>query len=185
MRTVREQLIQVQELTGQSQRRLQELRASLESQQMSPVPTPPPGGAAAPTPGGDSAGAPGPNQLYELSLDQFRRGSYGAAREGFGELLARYPTADVAADAQFFLAEAFAAERNAAAADSGYAAVVSRFPSSPRASTALYKRARQRQAAGRTAEARAMFEDVIRRYPRSGEAELARDAMREGARRPR
>jgi tol-pal system protein YbgF len=170
LREVREQLIQVQELTGQSQRRLQELRADMEQQREQ---------QAAAAAASDSAGAPapGPNQLYQLGTQQFGRGSYGAARDALGELLTRYPTADVAPDAQFFIAESFAAERNTAAADSAYAAVVTKYPASPRAATALYKRARQRQDAGRRADARTLFEEIVRRYPKSDEASLACDAL--------
>lgn len=178
LRSVGEQLIQVQELTGQSQRRLQELRASMEQRAET---TAPPGGAAPGAPA-DSTGGPGPNQLFEISLDQFRRGSFATARSGFSDLLRRFPTADVAADAQFYVAESYASERNAAAADSAYQAVVTRYPQSPRAATALYKRARARQAAGRRTEARALFDELVKKFPRSDEAELAREALRETAR---
>jgi tol-pal system protein YbgF len=167
-----EQIIQVQELTGQSQRRLQELRASLE----------PRAEAAAAAASGDTStasGEPGPNQLYELALDQFRRGSFATARAGFEDLLRRFPSADVADDAQFYVAESLAAAGSAAAADSAYRAVVTRYPASPRAATALYKRARTRAAAGRRAEARTLYEELVRRFPRSDEAELARGALRE------
>ena len=176
LRSVGEQLIQVQELTGQSQRRLQELRASMEQR----TETAPPAGGA-PVAAVDSTGGPGPNQLYEISLDQFRRGSFATARSGFSDLLRRFPTADVAADAQFYVAESYASERNAAAADSAYAVVVTRYAQSPKAATALYKRARARQAAGRRTEARPLFEELVRRFPRSDEAELARERLR-GAR---
>jgi len=178
LRSVGEQLIQVQELTGQSQRRLQELRASMEQRTAA---TPPATGTP-PVAAVDSSGGPGPNQLFEISLDQFRRGSFATARSGFSDLLRRFPTADVAADAQFYVAESYASERNAAAADSAYQAVVTRYPQSPRAATALYKRARARQAAGRRTEARTLFEDLVKRFPRSDEAELAREALRDTAR---
>ena len=176
-----QQLIAVQELTGQSQRRLQELRGSLEqrSQEMG---TPAAGardslrtaaGALA-TPGGE----PGPNQLFQLSLEQLRRGSAGAARAGFQDLLRRYPNADVAPDAQFYLAESYAQEGKAAAADSTYAALAAGHPQSSRAPTALYKHALQLQAAGKVQAARAVLEQVIRQYPRSDEAILARERLR-------
>ncbi len=167
LRALGEQLIQVQELTGQSQRRLQELRASFEARET----------AADTTAAG---GEPGPNQLYEIALDQFRRGSFAAARTAFQDLLRRFPTSDVAADAHFHVAESLASERNAAAADTAYAAVVTRYPQSPRAATALYKRARARQSAGRRPEARTLYEELVRRFPRSDEAELAREALRAG-----
>jgi tol-pal system protein YbgF len=168
-----QQLIQVQELTGQSQRRLQELRASLEERAQE---------AVAPAAGDTGAAgvpqAPGPNQLFQLALDQLRRGSTAAARTGFQDLLTQYPAADIAPDAQFYLAEAYAAENNAAAADSAYAAVVARWPRSARAATALYKRAASHHRAGRTAAARDAYNQVIQQYPRSEEAVLAREQLR-------
>jgi tol-pal system protein YbgF len=180
-----QQLIQIQELTGQSQRRLQELRSSLEQRNQEMETAPPPtgaapgapsattGAAAAPTPAG-----PGPNQLFQLSLDQLRRGSVGTARAGFQELLRQYPTADIAPDAQFYLAEALNAEGNTAAADTAYATVVARWPESPRAPTALYKRALALEARGNNTAARAALNLIVQRYPRADEATLARDRLR-------
>jgi tol-pal system protein YbgF len=175
-----QQLIQVQELTGQSQRRLQELRASMEerAQQLATPPAPVVGTAPDASSTAGSTATPGPNQLFQLALDQLRRGSTGAARLGFADLLKQYPTADIAPDAQFYVAESYAQEGNQAAADSAYALVVSQFPKSPRAPTALYKRARILQTAGNTAAARAALNQVIRDYPRSDEAALAREQLR-------
>ena len=187
-----QQLIQVQELTGQSQRRLQELRASLDqrAQELAappPAATPdsavvpagntPPGGTL-PGPSSAAQGTPGPNQLFQLALDQLRRGSTGAARTGFQDLLRQYPTADIAPDAQFYLAETIAAEGNAAAADSAYAEVTARYPQSLRAPTAAYKRAVAHQRAGRIDQARTAFTQLVERYPRSEEAALAREQLR-------
>ena len=198
-------LIQIQELTGQSQRRLQELRAGLEAQHNAPPPVAAPAPVAvAPSPtntpestvvagggGGGTAGTaavappaapadgtPGPNQLYQLALDQLRRGSTGAARTAFEDLLRQYPNADIAADAQFYLAETYAKERNTAAADSGYQLVVQRYPTSDRASQALFKHALVLQAANKVQAARAALEDVVKKYPRSDEAVLAKDRLR-------
>ena len=184
-----QQLVTVQELTGQSQRRLQELRASLE-QRAQEIQTPAPAqapatGAPRPTTTAPTAAAttpgqasPGPNQLFQLALDQLRRGSTGAARAGFSDLLRQYPSSDVAPDAQFYVAESYATEGNAAAADSVYDLVARSYPTSPRAATALYKRAVTAQAAGRSADARTLFEAVIKQFPRSDEAVLARDRLR-------
>lgn len=194
-----EQLLTIQELTGQSQRRLQELRADLERRGSSAFATPVPGVSSGPsaaagsaggagatasaTPAGGSAvaggaGAPGPNQLFQIALDQLRRGSTGAARTGFQDLLRQYPTDENAPEALFYVAETHASDGNVAAADSTYLQVVERYPAAPRAATALYKHALVLQQNGRAAEARAAFQDVIGRYPRSDEASLARDRVR-------
>ncbi len=188
---INQQLLQVQELTGQSQRRLQELRSSLEARQQEAATVTP--GAVTPSadtgaaaraqppaaaPSGAPPGSPGPNQLFQSSLDQLRRGSPASARRGFEELLRLYPTSDVAGEAQFYLAESFAAEGNVGAADTAYATVVTKHAQSPRAPTALYKRALLLQQRGNIAQARTALNEIVRRYPRSDEAQLARDRLR-------
>jgi tol-pal system protein YbgF len=162
------QILALQELSGQSQRRLQELRGAVEERVQA---APAPGDSAAPA-------APGPGQLFQSSLDQLRRGSVSTARSGFEELLRTYPTYEDAPEALVYIAETYAAERNQAAADSVYGLVVQRYPRSPKAATALYKRALVLRSAGQTAAARAALERIVRDYPRSDEAALARDQLR-------
>jgi tol-pal system protein YbgF len=175
------QILQIQELTGQSQRRLQELRASLEERsQMAVAPTPVPvaGDTSRPSSAAPAPGGPGPAQLFQSSLDQLRRGSSRVARGGFEELLRSYPNSEDAPEAMIYIAETYAAERNQVAADSVYGLVVQRYPTSPKAATALYKHALSLRSAGRTATARAAFERIVRDYPRSDEATLAREQLR-------
>jgi tol-pal system protein YbgF len=162
------QILALQELSGQSQRRLQELRGAVEERVQA---APAPGDSAAPA-------APGPGQLFQSSLDQLRRGSVSTARSGFEELLRTYPTYEDAPEALVYIAETYAAERHQAAADSVYGLVVQRYPRSPKAATALYKRAQVLRSAGQNAAARAALERIVRDYPRSDEAALARDQLR-------
>jgi tol-pal system protein YbgF len=173
------QILQIQELSGQSQRRLQELRASLEERNQMAAAAPPPitpGDTTRPAPA--AAGGPGPAQLFQSSLDQLRRGSSTVARNGFEELLRSYPNSEDAPEAMIYIAETYAGERNQVAADSVYGLVVQRYPTSPKAATALYKRALAQRAAGRTTTARATFDRIVRDYPRSDEAALAREQLR-------
>lgn len=174
-REVNAQLIAVQELTGQSQRRLQELRAALEDQATAaPAPSPTPA-----TPDAAAGPAlPGPNRLFEVAREQLDRGSPSSARSALDTLIVRYPTADVVPSAQFFVAEAYAQEGNREAADSVYQLVFERYPRSDRAATALYKLAQSHRANGRAAAARPLLERIVRDYPRSDEAALARDLLR-------
>lgn len=170
------QLLQIQELSGQSQRRLQELRASLEERNQNAGAVPAPAGtpdSLQPAPAG-----PGPAQLFQSSLDQMRRGSLRVARNGFEELLRNYPNSEDAPEAMIYIAATYASERNQVAADSVYGLVVERYPSSPKAATALYKQALSMREAGRLTAARAAFQRIIKDYPRSDEAELARGQLR-------
>jgi tol-pal system protein YbgF len=182
---IAQQLVTIQELTGQSQMRLQEVRADLEQRLQGPpagmvsdtgragrVPD----SAAAAAPAG--ASEPGPNTLFQLALDQLRRGSAGTARIAFQEILTKHPNSDVADDAQFYLGESYSAENQTAAADSAYMLVVTQYPDSPRAPTALFKRALAKVTANDMDAAKAMFNDLIAKYPRSDEAALARERLR-------
>jgi TolA-binding protein len=164
------QLITIGELTGQSQRRLQELRASLENRAQEAA------SAMQDTIAGPSL--PGPNALFELARDQLARGSPRAAREALDTLIVRYPSADVVPAAQFFVAEAYAREGKRAAADSVYTLVAGRYPRSDRAPTALYKLALARRDAGQRAAAQTLLERIVKEYPRTDEAVFAREQLR-------
>jgi tol-pal system protein YbgF len=173
------QLLTIQELTGQSQRRLQELRAEWEQTRgqanAAPQSTPAPGDTSHTGPA--QSQGPGPYQLYMLALGQLRQGSYGAARQGFQDLLAQYPTFEDAPAALTYIGESFARERNEAAADSVYQLVVTKYPQSAQAPNALYKRALLLKGAGKEQEARVLLQRIVKEYPRSDEASLAGDLL--------
>ncbi len=182
LQAVQQQLMALQELTGQSQQRLSELRSRLSN----PAPAPPPpadtttGGGApaattAATPSGGT-GSPGPDQMYDLTMQQYRRGSFTTARLGFREFLRLYPNDERASDALYFVGESFAPE-NPDSASAVYQDVVKRFPNSPRAPSALYKLGLLAQQRGDKAGARTFFARVLAGYPRSDEANLARDRL--------
>ncbi len=180
MRALKQDVAAIQATTGQSQERLQQLRAQIEQRNRQVASTSLPSGgrdtvSSSAVPPRD---APGPSELFQIGRDQITRGGNSAARAAFTDLLQRFPNSEMAADAQFYVAESWAAEGSAAPADTAYAMVVSKYPQSPRAPTALYKRGFNAQSAGRTTAARRLYNDLIRRYPDSDEAELARERLR-------
>ncbi|HUF35234.1 MAG TPA: hypothetical protein VMN37_04745, partial [Gemmatimonadales bacterium] len=75
---IQQQMVQLQELTGQSQQRLTELRTRLEARGAQIDAAPAPGDTAAPL--GDGAAGASADQMYEASLAQLRRGSLSTAR---------------------------------------------------------------------------------------------------------
>jgi tol-pal system protein YbgF len=164
---VEQQLVAIQELTGQSQQRLTELRSRLETRASQPDPNAAPVG-----PSGNPAG-PGPDQMYDASLQQYRRGSNATARLGFREFLRVYPTHERAPDALYYIGESF----EQAAPDSAavvYDQLVKGYPNSSRAPSALYKLGRLAEQRGDKTAARNFYSRVISAYPRSPEADLAR-----------
>ncbi|MCA0376422.1 MAG: tol-pal system protein YbgF [Gemmatimonadetes bacterium] len=140
--------------------------------------TVPPAGGARPDSSVPAANQPGPNQLYTAGLDLLRRGSTATARATFQELLLTYPQFDLAADAQFYIAESLEREKNTAAAETAYAAVVATYPTANIAPRALYRRGLMVLEKGNTAQAKQLLEQVIAKYPRSDEATLAADRLK-------
>jgi tol-pal system protein YbgF len=186
LQIIRQQLITITALSGESQRRVAELRAELEAdavERASPVATGPDSTR------GDSAGppaatGPGPAQLLQMAQDQFRRGSNASARSAFTALLTQYPTSDLAPEALYGVAETYLADNNGVVADSVYALVVERFPNSPRAPAAMYKRATQMRVTGQAEKAQALYREIIARYPKTDYALLSESFVTPATRRP-
>ncbi len=173
---IQQQLVQLQELTGQSQQRLSELRTQLEArgEQISST-TPRDTAAGGPQPTQSSASA---DQMYEASLAQLRRGSTSTARQGLREMLRTYPTSERAGDALYFIGQSFAAE-NPDSAAFYYEQVVQKHPSSSRAASAQYNLGLVAERRKETRKARESYQRVVQKYPQSDEAALARDLLME------
>src|SRR2546427_9186640 len=128
--SVQQQLTNLQELAGVSQQRITELRSRIESRAQQPDPGIPTAGGAPVGPSGNPAG-PGPDQMYDISLQQYRRGSLATARLGLREFLRVFPTHERAPDALFYSGESFQqTEPDSAAA--AYDQLVRTRPNCPR-----------------------------------------------------
>jgi len=181
MTDLQRQLLQVQELTGQSQLRLTQLKAQIDQRaEQAEV-----SGLARPTTPGDTAmrgGNPAPavptaDQMYRSARDQHGRGALATARMAYQELLKTYPADPRVPDVLFYIGETFATE----APDSAvayYSQVPTRFRTSPRAPTALYRLGRLEEARRNPAAARSYYDRLIRDYPASDDADLARDRLK-------
>lgn len=172
---IQQQLVQLQELTGQSQQRLTELRTRLEVRGAQIEATPTPGDTAAPV--GGAAASASADQMYEASLAQLRRGSLSTARLGLREMLRTHPTSERAPDALYFIGQSYAAE-NPDSAAAYYGQVAEKYPQSPRAASAVYNLGLLAERRKDLARAREAFQRVVQSYPQSDEAALARDRLK-------
>jgi TolA-binding protein len=175
--SIQQQLVTVQELAGQSTRRLSELRRDLDnrSEQLAAQDTTPPV-----TPADSAARAappvPTPDQLYQSARAEALRGSWGTARAALQEFVRIYPTHGQMPDVVYALAETFEIERPDSAAHY-YGQVAERYAASARAPAALYKLGLMAERRQDRAAARAHYQRLIQQYPRSSEADLARPRL--------
>ena len=169
---IQQQLVQLQELTGQSQQRLSEIRTQMEARREQ-ISAAQPSDTAAPVANSNASA----DQMYEASLAQLRRGSTSTARQGLREMLKTYPTSERAGDALYFIGQSFAAE-NPDSAAFYYDQVVQKHASSSRAASALYNLGLVAERRKQTSKARDAYQRVVQKYPQSDEAALARDRLK-------
>ncbi|HEX7050942.1 MAG TPA: tetratricopeptide repeat protein [Longimicrobiales bacterium] len=167
-----QQLVQLQELSGQSQRRLADLRRDLESRERTfDTTTPAP---AAPPAAADSSAA---DQLYQIGMEKLRQGAPATARAAFQQILDQFATHPRASDAQFQIAETYVAEEEFDSAFREFDRVVELFPNSPRAPSALFRAGVIAEERGNIQRAREYFSRVQAGYPVSDEARLAGERL--------
>jgi TolA-binding protein len=181
---VQRQLVQLQELTGQSQQRLSELRTQLErrAEELQQPESAPAAGSVRDTTTSfvnpaPSQTQPSADQMYQTSLGQLRLGSASTARTGFRELLKSYPTSDKAPDALYYIGQSFETE-NADSALYSYQQVTRDYAQSPRSGSSYYHIGLIKERANDRAAARDAYQKVVQSFPNSDEAALAKDRLK-------
>jgi tol-pal system protein YbgF len=187
---LREQLVQVGELTGQVQIRLNQLdqqlsRAVREAGELGLAPgtSPAAPGAAPGTPPSAQPAQPGGEtfelaaQYYEIGLEQLNRGNAATARRAFQTVVDSFPSDPRAPEAQRQVGETHAMEQAWDEAIRALNRVVERYPDSEAAPRALYRAGVISQERGNLERARQYFERVISGYPGSDARRLAEEAI--------
>lgn len=114
------------------------------------------------------------NEVYQLAKQAFDKGEYDAAREGFQDLIKRYPKSKNADNAQFWIGEIYYREKWYEKAIVEYQKVVEVYPKGNKVRSALLKQGYAFANIGDTANASLILKDLIRRYPDSNEATIAK-----------
>ena len=163
---IERQLVQVQELAGQGQNQLSQLREQIRSREVADAV--PVGGAVPSGP---------PEEVYNASLDALRRGSLSTARSGFEEFLRAFPQHPLAADAQFYIGETYEQGQDLQRALEAYSRVLELYPASARAPSALYQAGLIEIERGNPDRARTLLNQLVSAYPRSPEAAQATEQL--------
>ena len=122
-------------------------------------------------------GSGDPTQLYDQAAQDLTQGRYTLAVQGFRDVVRRYPTDDLADNAQYGVGESFFAQSTFDSAAAEYAKVETGWPQGDKVPAALYKLALAQEKLGRDTQARRTLEDLVKRFPLAGESQLARERL--------
>jgi tol-pal system protein YbgF len=190
LQQLQDQLVQVGELTGQVQIRLNQLDQELVSAVRDVrggggggggAGGPPSGGAASGGRGGGGGGGAGDfsmvEEYYQIGLEQIDRGNAATARQAFQLVVDSFPDHPSAPEAQRQIGETYAMEQDYDLALQAFDRVVQRYQDSEAAPRALFRAGVISQERGNIERARQYFQRVIAGYPSSDARRLAEDAL--------
>ncbi|MGB5207971.1 MAG: tol-pal system protein YbgF [Azonexus sp.] len=137
--------------------------------------------AVDPASGANSPAAADPareNKEYEAALNQFKAAKYKEAAWAFSAFVQKYPDSSLAPNAQFWLGNAWIAQRSCAKAIEAHSVVTTKYAESPKAPDAWLAMANCQQEMGNPAAAKRSLETAIAKYPNSPAAGTARERLK-------
>jgi len=147
------------------------------------APTPPgPPNVQRPTPPSTAAANGGAElspvrRAYDNALSLYRTGDYQGAIAAFDAFVKRYPRDALAANAQYWIGDAWFNLRDFRAAAASQQALIASYPDSPKVPDAMLNLSSAQLALGDSAQAKKTLEDVVSRYPQTDAAEKARQRL--------
>lgn len=131
--------------------------------------------AANPKPAADPARE---GQDYESALNQFKAGKYKEAATGFAAFVQKYPDSQLAPNAQYWLGNAWYAQRDCKKSIEAQSLVTTRYADSAKAPDAWLAIATCQQEMGNPTGVRRSLETLIAKYPKSAAAATAQERLK-------
>jgi tol-pal system protein YbgF len=114
------------------------------------------------------------SRAYETALNQFKIGNYQGAIAAFRGFVKVYPKSPLAPSAQYWIGNAFFADRDYKAAMAHQRKLIATYPDSPKVPDAMLNIASCQQELNDPDKARRTLEDLVEKYPVSAAADTAR-----------
>jgi tol-pal system protein YbgF len=147
----------------------------LEGGGTAPAADAPAGGSAPQAAAGDPARE---SREYEAALNQFKAGKYKDAAALFGAFVQKAPDSSLAPNAQFWLGNAWIAQRDCKRAIEAHSVVTTKYADSPKAADSWLAMANCQQEMGSPAVARRSLETLVAKYPNAPAADTARERLK-------
>ncbi len=124
------------------------------------------------------SGATTPEALYRNAYEDYMRGNYDLAADGFGEYLKRYPNTELADNSLYWIGECFDAQEKSQEALDTFTLVLEDYPASDKAAAAQLKKGLIYLKMGDQGQGVVNLQYVVYEHPGTREAELAREQLR-------
>jgi tol-pal system protein YbgF len=143
---------------------------------------PGPGGqaaAAGAAAGGlSAAGTSTPDEVYRSAYEDYMRGNYDLAAQGFREYLRRWPDTELSDNALYWVGECLDAQDETEEALGVFSEVLESFPTSDKAAAAQLKKGLLYLKLGDKGQGVLKLQYVVYEHPGTSEADLARERLR-------
>lgn len=170
----------------QAKKRQQDLYLDLDSRLRKFEPSAPAAAAAA-APGAEAAAQPShqahaadpaaESKAYEAALNLFKAAKYKEAAQAFEAFVGAYPNSDMAPSAQFWLGNAWYAQKECKKAIDAQLVVTTRWPDSARAPDAMIAIANCQRDWGNIQAAKRTLGTIVSKYPDSQAAAQAKQRL--------
>lgn len=120
---------------------------------------------------------PSEKQAYDSAMDTFKTGDYKGAANALQEFVRRYPDSAYAANAQYWLGNAYYAQRDYKKAIAAQEVVISTYASSPKAPDAMLNMATSYAELNDKPKAKKTLQTLIAKFPVSQAAQSAKDRL--------
>ncbi|HTN28005.1 MAG TPA: tol-pal system protein YbgF [Burkholderiales bacterium] len=120
---------------------------------------------------------------YEAALNQFKLGNYPLAISAFQGFLVTYPTSKLAASAQYWIGNAYFAQRDYKQAMAAQQKLLASWPDDGKAPDAMLNIATSQEALGDRRGAQKTLEALLAKYPGTPAASSAKQRLAQGPKR--
>jgi tol-pal system protein YbgF len=119
-----------------------------------------------------------PSEAYSQAKNDFDKGNFDLALDGFKNYLALFPDTTLAAAAQYWIGESYSSKKEFTKAIQAFEKVISSYPKSDKVPGAKLKIGLTYLNEKQTAKAKEYLNKVINEHPHTTEAEIAKDRLR-------
>jgi tol-pal system protein YbgF len=125
-----------------------------------------------------SSGATSPDELYRSAYEDYMRGNYDLAADGFAEYMRRWPETELTDNALYWIGECYDAQEKPQEALDTFTKVLEDYPTSDKAAAAQLKKGLIYLKMGDQGQGVVNLQYVVYEHPGTREADLAREQLR-------